>query len=777
MAPNSLAAKNWLSNLGWERPWLLIIDNADGENIPVEDYFPDSCAGTIIITSRNPMLKVQGTIGPRYLEFEALREIESIELLLRAADMPAPWSQSLMDSARNIANALGHLPLALVHAGKTILARLCTFETYLTFLEKHWDKVPATDPNATIYSSYELLHDSLRAKNTQATEDALILLKVFCFLHRQRIRTDFFLRAARNRRIEELEQKRKELEDKRPNSIPKPKISWTQMLHKSIVSLYGVLVRLGSLDNTPPCLRCEVNEGVFDDSRLRQALKELFRMSLVTASDDMDDCYSMHPAVHSWVRKRPDMTLIERAVWCQMTATLLARAILLPPLADQQEDEVFRRDLLPHVRHVQELEQAIQVTFKHNLVSRQRLWPALQSRLDRGRALQHVKFSLILTQGGMLQEAEKLQSSVAAFAIQRLGIEHTATMDIMLLLSSTYWHLMRGAEATNLQKQVLEACIKTRGSEDLKTLKVMDAYGESQWREGQFPEARRIHETVVKGLEKVLGRDHLDTLRAKGNLGRAVGKDFRFDEAIDIHSQVLDGLKTKLDPFHSDIIHAMDNLALAYYDRAAFGFGRPEDLEYAKELEEEVFSIRTERLGKESLYTLWSGLNLARIKAALGETEDALEIFLAGHAIAKRNLGETHFGYLLGKVHHGRILICARRYVEAEEILSEVACQYKNSNRQGHPDHLLAMFSLIKCRNLLGKEDETLELLEELEEGTRSLYGADHLAMKCLLDSHQLSRRNTEDVSEQQESMGIDGGPKPVKSKTPKSMIATYGHI
>lgn len=184
--------------------------------------------------------------------------------------------------------------------------------------------------------------------------------------------------------------------------------------------------------------------GGFEELRIREALKELYQMSLVFANPDpKDDSYSMHPAVHLWVRERPEMTIADQAIWCQATATILTQAILLPPLGDKEEDEILRRDLLPHVSHVQNNEHIIRGRFLENQESRRRMWPVLQPRFDRARAFQLVKFSLVYSQSGLFEEAEKLQLQVAEFAVSRLGMEHTTTMDIMLLLSSTYWQLAR----------------------------------------------------------------------------------------------------------------------------------------------------------------------------------------------------------------------------------------------------------------------------------------------------------------------------------------------
>lgn len=736
------------------------------------------------------MLKVHGTIGPRHYQFCELEENESMELLLKAADESRPWSPATLESSKGICRTLGHLPLALVHAGKTILARQCTLENYPTFFRKNWTRIrkmrgsndahSISDANAAIYSSYELIHDGIMAKGTQASEDALDLLKVFSFFHRQRIRADIFLRAASNPKIEELERGRREKEEKNVSSIRKPPVGWAQVFRTWGIGTLAFFLRLGYRPVLPRMLSDALYSGHFDEIRLREALKELFQMSLIFANPDpKDDSYSMHPAVHLWVRERPEMRIADQAVWCQAAATILAQAILLPPLGDKEEDEILRRDLLLHVRQVEDSERTIQARFLENQESRRRLWPLLQPRLDRARAEQLVKFSLVYSQCGLFEEAERLQRQVADFAIKMLGMEHASTMDICLLLSTTYWQLTRIEEATNLLQRILEACISVRGKNDLKTLKIMDVYGSSRWQQGRIPEARRIHETAVDGYKQVLGDSHVDTLRAMGNLGRAVTKDFRFTEAVKIHSKVFTGLQEKLGPSHLDTLIAMDNLAMSYFDRAAFGYGHRGDLDHAVEMEQEVFEQRKEKLGREHIYTLWAGLNLARIKALRGEIDEALSIFLPGHTIARRNLGETHFGILFAKTHYARILLYAKKYKEAEDVLSEVIESY-GRQRTAHPDRLFAIFSLIKCRNLLGKQAETAALLDELTESTKALFGDDHAWVKFLTDPHNLSKEPDEDNSSpivsEHPIRGL-GSRVPTEELAPVARIARYGHI
>ena len=786
--PNERAAKHWLSSLNEGQPWLLIIDNADDLDIPVESLFPDRNNSIILITTRNPTLKVHGNTSPRYYHFVEHDKTASAELLLKAADEPIPWSHVSLEAANNICKTLGYLPLALVHAGRTILSRLCTLRTYLIFFEKNWNRIrrtgsaqetrSITDANAAIYSSYELLHEALTTKHTQSSDDALELLKVFSFLHRQGIRVDTFLRAATNPVIELQERNRKDKEGSAVKNRASPKINFAQTLRTIGLQMLAFLVEQGYRPVLPQILTDALSSGAIDELRLREALKELFRVSLIYPNPDpQDDSYSMHPAVHLWVRERPEMTLADQAVWCQATATILTQAILLPPLGDNEFDEILRRDLVSHVSHVQENERRIRVAFMENRKARIRKWPTLETqRLSRAQAMQMVKFSVVYAQCGRLKEAETLQIQVMDFCMKTLGIEHTSTMDIMLLLSRTY-QLTKGDEAADLQQRVLDACLRFRGEDDLKTLKVMDIVGSSRWQQGRIPEACKMHENAVNGLKNVLGENHVDTLRAMGNQGRAIGKDFRFSKAVKIHARVVPALCELLGPSHLDTLVAKDNLAMAHFDRAAYGYGHSGDLDTAVDLEQEVWEERKEKLGKENFFSLWAGLNLARIKALRGEIDDALAVFLPGHEIAIRNLGETHFGVLFGKLHYGRILTYAKRYKEAEGLLLEVIDSH-DKLRKGHLDRVIAIGSLIKCRNLMGKQSETAELLEEAKEHVRYIFGEDHPWMKYLLDPVNLAEEPDDDPGTPIEPISrMDSELGSTRKLKPVELIAKYGHI
>jgi len=132
--PNVRAAKSWLSSS--DRPWLLLIDNADDTNLDIETYFPDGEHGLTLITTRNPSVKMHGTIGKKFYHFDRLNDDEANELLLKAADHREPRTPTIMQMASAITRKLGALPLALIHAGNALKANYCKLSNYIPYYDR-----------------------------------------------------------------------------------------------------------------------------------------------------------------------------------------------------------------------------------------------------------------------------------------------------------------------------------------------------------------------------------------------------------------------------------------------------------------------------------------------------------------------------------------------------------------------------------------------------------------------------------------------------------------
>ena len=165
-------------------------------------------------------------------------------------------------------------------------------------------------------------------------------------------------------------------------------------------------------DRTPPALSFHTRRqrfGFFDEVRVRYALRELVQMSLVTHHES-NDSYSMHPLVHRWARERPGMSTSEQAVWSHIAATTIAHSILLPPLGDTEAEELFRRDILPHIDHVRKCQEAVERRIMEN---RKRRWYGLVQSPGPERVLVELKpystpnsaLCLLKTVAGMMQKS------------------------------------------------------------------------------------------------------------------------------------------------------------------------------------------------------------------------------------------------------------------------------------------------------------------------------------------------------------------------------------
>ena len=177
--------RNWLSNT--EKPWLLIIDNADDPSLDIAPYFPAGNRGTILVTTRNPECQIHETVGT--CEVGQLSCEDAITLLLRTAAIKEP-SQSSRQAASSVVETLGLFALAIVQAGAFIREKLCTLNEYCSEysrrrqeLLRHRPKQAAHDYTFTAYTTWEISTTAIRKMNNPTADTALWLLQTFSFWH------------------------------------------------------------------------------------------------------------------------------------------------------------------------------------------------------------------------------------------------------------------------------------------------------------------------------------------------------------------------------------------------------------------------------------------------------------------------------------------------------------------------------------------------------------------------------------------------------------------
>lgn len=733
--PNERAAKSWLSSSN--RPWLLLIDNADDTNLEIERYFPDGEHGLTLITTRNPYVKMHGTIGQRFYHFDRLDDDEASELLLRAADNHEPRTPTLMRLASAVTRRLGALPLALIHAGNAIKAKYCELENYIPYYERSWQmirqsqQVPGQGEDDAeymkVYASYEIVFRGLEVIKLQRYRDAVQLLQLFSFLHYEHIPFDALIAAVKNPRIQrEADAQGAEHNNRQGTSLLNLALrlsSWPKYLRSMVDSFLRkqfenqnpVILPSFLLDTelTTPSDDCNV--------RLREALHLLTQLSLVTHYEGSDS-YSMHPLVHTWVRERPPMTVRTQAVWCEAAMHTLSRCVLLPPLNESVAHGNLVRKLRPHIVSVGKLQRKIEQEFASNRYKRNRPWPALESCISPWRAMFLAKCALVYSECGDFVETETCLRTVMDFYRRFLGSNHSRTERVALALSGCLWQQSRVNEAADLQEQVLENNLEFLGPVHPRTLNLMDKLGESRRQQGRPAESIELLTKAMDGMKIQLSDTDPAKYHVLEHLGKTLQTCYCFEDARQHQEQAVAGLKLYLGERDMRTLVALEELAITYKELGTMHMKSNKELarqylETAHRHAVFVVEQRREQLGDKQPHTWMAQGTLGRIKAAMGDVDEAETLFSSILPVAARLLGDHHLGVLSHKNHHSKILIQQKRYREAETCLLDISrpAKYKMATfTDDHPDRWDALWTLAECYQKQGKIECSLTTCNEL---------------------------------------------------------------
>ncbi|KAL7619412.1 hypothetical protein AAE478_009951 [Parahypoxylon ruwenzoriense] len=530
-------------------PWLLIIDNVDAEEIYLDELLPPGPRGSIIITSRNPACKSYGTVGERYLELSPMDKEEANELVLKVAEEPSPYSKTVKGYAATICQALDFLPLALVHAAKPILGGLCGWEGYLNLYDFHIKRIRRVyhrrdrsrsdirplfdkeDNNMNVFSTYEILYHSI-IRPEEKFQDAVELLHVFSYSHFQNIRLDFLINAALNLYKEEQQRESEQREEQAGfQGVLKPvRKPLTMLLREASFSLkrnyFWTPITLPAVLKKPEALSQRAFAGEVR-LRLGEALGVLIERSLIIRHDRLDiRRYSMHPLVHRWIRKRPQISTSQQSLWCQVAATILARSVVIPPLVDTESERQRRRELVSHVIHVRDCQTDIKKNLEEDRPRKSGYRP-----MNR-----YLRFSRVYSQCGQYDEALELQSRTLHWVVQQLGEDHQLSIRLTIVLSGTLFALTRITEATKLQRRSRKLCSDSLGEDHPLTLEVAETLGLLLYHKGRYirydngpstkASLKQLSEShdhvnfVLKQRRETLGKEHPLTLLAIMHLAR-----------------------------------------------------------------------------------------------------------------------------------------------------------------------------------------------------------------------------------------------------------------
>jgi hypothetical protein len=286
-----------------QKDWLLIFDNADNPKLALADYICHCDHGSIIITSRLPVMH-QMASEDCGIDIQDLHEKEAITLLLKRARKEEHETDQL--HAGQIVDALGCHALAVDTAG-AFLNSNATHELsgYLYRFNKYHDSlnfrtVSLDGYNKTVLSAFMLSFDQL-------TEPTKLLMQICSCLHHVSIPLELFKCAASFEGNDLCE--------------------W-----ESIPDIEPQIIQLNDFLNKFP------EESSWDDS-----VDELCRNSLATYSSTLK-ALSFHPIYHTCALQ----TISEQTSCAVVVKLLLGRVITWKEDATGYQ---FRQELVMHAVH------------------------------------------------------------------------------------------------------------------------------------------------------------------------------------------------------------------------------------------------------------------------------------------------------------------------------------------------------------------------------------------------------------------------------------------
>ncbi|KAF8144913.1 P-loop containing nucleoside triphosphate hydrolase protein [Mycena galopus ATCC 62051] len=460
---SSQEALKWLATR--DQQWLLFFDNADDPKLDLNKFFPKCNHGNIIITSRNPNLRVYGA----HSQVSDMDEADAVALLLKSAAQETSLPNELL-AAKIV---LWYLPLAIVQAGAFILES-GSLDTYLALYPKNQAKLLSEKPTLshddyawTAYTTWQMSFDRL-------SPPAAMFLQLCSFLHRDGISEDIFSRASHYLIQHEDEYKPKKLQQLKA----KFKMVWSQS---------GVSSK-SKTQNPREFLSLFLGpNGEWESTSFVKLTKEIMAYSLINFDRKS---FSMHPLVHEWSRT----TLIDPDPAHSCMGAILGMSITEISEVDIQLGSLR---LVSHIDTLMQLRPTEICSFTPQYAS-------------------------IYFHVGRYTAARELQEAVLQKQENRLGNDHWDTLEAMHWLAMTYIHLGQFQEAKKLkllQLVVLEKRRKLLGDDHLDTLLAMNNLAATHVDVGLFEEGERLHVQVLDKRRRALGEEHAETIQSMNNLG------------------------------------------------------------------------------------------------------------------------------------------------------------------------------------------------------------------------------------------------------------------
>jgi CO dehydrogenase nickel-insertion accessory protein CooC1 len=648
--------------------WLLIFDNADDPK-QLEPYLPTG-SGHVLITSRNQAW----SHSAEPLEVDVFTRDESVGHLLRHVP------ELDVADAKQVADALGHLPLAVEQASAWLEQTGMPARVYVEQLMTQSTRILAlnqpSDYPMPVVATWNLSFDRLKQRSPAAVR----LLQLCAFFSPGPISMDLLYSDEMNESLLPFDET----------------LSEKLMLGRVIrdISRFALV---------------KVDQGS-NSLQIHRLVQAVIR-SQMTDEEQVEARHEVHKIL-TGARPRQGET-DDPANWSTYD-------IIWPHLgtsiAEECDDPRTRQLLIDWVRYQWkhgEFEAGLALARRLEVLWAHRLGPDHQQTL-------HLQFHIanVLRSQGRFGEARDLDTYVLERQRAVLGPDHPHSLMTANGLGADLRALGDFQESLASDRETYESFKEQFGEDYPRTLIAAHNLGCSLRLVGDCFTARRLDEETLDRQRQVLGREHPSTLQSVASLALDLRAAGAFRESVDLLRDTWAKYREVLGDDMTDTLRTAASLAVS--------LRKAGEQAEAMNLAQDTYERYKRRYGSGAPDALSCALNLACDYAATGDMPRALQLVSEVKAANQADLGDNHPNTLVAVNNLACYLRSIGRLPEAFALTDDTLGRMRRKLGENHPLTLSCAVNLANCRGDSG-DTESAEALEQQTVGLlREVLGRDH---------------------------------------------------
>ncbi|MFI6513822.1 FxSxx-COOH system tetratricopeptide repeat protein [Streptosporangium sp. NPDC050855] len=684
----AVKARDWLA--ATDRPGLLVFDNAT-EVDDVEPWCPATGTVQILITTRNRAF--HDLFEP--VDVGVFDPEQSVACLHQRTGRTTP-------GADDVADELGHLPLAIGQAGALIARRRMTYPAYLKALRDLplSEYLPQAADGYPQGAAQAILLSIEQAEDTIA--DARALLELLAVLSEAGVPRAILygttnpgdLGPADTADLDQL------LADLADTSLISFNDDGTTILMHRLTSR----VLRERAQHTPHPPSGDLPGMLTRATTLLHHFDTHIPDGAATwaARDAVDMLVEQTATVHALATKSDNLTddLLGLRAWCGRylyDVADLGRAI---PLCEQT--------LTDH-------ERVLGGDHPDTLTSRNNLAGAYRAAGDLGRAI-------------------PLYEQTLADRQRVLGGDHPDILTSCNNLASAYRAAGDLGRAISLYEQTLTDHERVLGDDHPDTLTSCNNLAYAYRAAGDLGRAIPLYEQTLADQQRVLSGDHPDILTSCNNLAYAYQSAGDLGRAIPLLEQTLADRQRVLSGDHPDTLTSRNNLASAYQEAG--------DLGRAISLYEQTLTDHERVLGDDHPDTLTSRNNLAGAYQEAGDLGRAIPLYEQTLADRQRVLSDNHPDTLTSRNNLAYAYRAAGDLGRAIPLYEQTLADRQRVLSDNHPATLISRNNLAGAYRAAGDLGRAIPLYEQTLIDCERVLGADHPTTKVVRSNVMHLRRS-----------------------------------